>query len=301
MNNCGNFAVTGFQGCSRMKALGRIIIVPEYGSDGTKNEFANVAAVNLAALVAMIENPKEKDAIYVLPRVDNVEDLREADENFEWESGQSTFMFEGVRKVTSYIEGTDTALLKRLKSFRNQRFGYYAIDKAGNFIYNLGLDGVTVEPVMIDGNSFSTNFVKPKYKEPGMIPIIFDVRDDMDDGDLRIIPLKDLDFDGRTDDLYGLSPVFVKEVVAPTTALMTIAIATDYFIPIQGATDADFKIHNQTTDTAVTVGSVTESGAIPGQYIVAYAVGVSVADVTKITYKHVKYESKGLLMSAATA
>ncbi len=296
-NQCKNFKVTGTVPCyTKMGVEDRILIVPEFGSDGTKNTFANIAAVTKAALVAKIEETEQLDAFYVLPNVDNVGNERAEREMYEYESGAKSKLHEGIRSFASVFESLDTALLGRLEALEGQNIGYYAIDRDGNFRYTLGTDGVTVEPTMIDANTFFADLKLAMYKEPGQILIHFDWRDDMNDKDLRAEPFANLDFDGRGADLYGLLPVFITEEVPPSTTQFTISLLTDYNVVISGQTTTDFTVTNVTQSTTVTATS-TESATL-GTYVIAYAAPPSSADVLKVTHKHVKYENKELTLTA---
>ncbi len=300
MSRCGNFLETGTSTCANLLRIAdRLIFVPTLGSDGTKNTIATAAGVTKAALKAMIEEIEELDMIYVLPRMDNVEDTRGDVEYFEWESGKKTRIRQGVRTFIGAIEGNDTSLLGRLQSFEDMEFGYWEIDKDGNFVYSLDSEGVIVNPIAIKGSSFSVKLVKSTYSDAPMIMVQFDINDSENDKDIRLIQLSELDFDGRTSDLYGLDPSAMTEVSVPSTTAYVLTLATDYGVAIEGGIVGDFTAYNVTQLASVTLSGVTEDAVTGGKYTLAYGSGVSASDVLQITYKKTTY-AQSLLISSAT-
>lgn len=297
MSLCNTLQNTGQGDCiGKLGIADRFILFPRKKADGSAHSFANIAAVTKSALVALIEDTEPLDAIYVLPRVDNVEDERSESEVFEWESNKKTRIDDGIRSIIAYIEGADTEFLGRLESFEDNEWGYMYVDKYGNFTYNIDPDGVTVVPIATDGNSFKVTLIKPKYKEPGMIKLEFEVDTSVDDKYLRWQMLADLDFDGRTEDLYGLLTSKITEDTAPTVTQFVINLATDYGVAIEGAITADFTMTN-VTDAGVVSVTATETVGTPGEYTLVYA-AQDVGDILSIAFKKTLYAKKELTLTA---
>lgn len=294
MSSCGNFKETGTNTCANiLRIADRLAFFPEYGSTGAKNEIATKAAVTKAALVTLIEKTNHLDQLYVLPRMDNVSDERGDVEYYEWESGKKTEIRDGIRAFVGAIEGNDTDMLGRLKSFKNMNFGFFEWDKDANFVYNLGSDLIKVEPIMVNGTSFSVKLVRATYSDAPMIMVQFDVRDDMKDENIRWIKKSALDFNGLTDDIYGLDPSRMTEVSIPIVTASTVNLYTSYDVPIEGAIAASFTMYNNTTAAAVVVTGIVESVSIPGQYVLSYA-SQSSSDILVVTYKATNYAQSTL-------
>lgn len=259
--------------------------MPLVGSTGEINKIDDVASLDLALLTEKMNAPDPLDRFYVLPLMENVENIRAETVFFEWNSGQKVRIRQGARTFTASLpnDNTDTSLLKRLQAWYGQAFGVYIIDQAGNWVYQRGDDGdEALYPIPVDGNSFDVNLVTETYAEPLYTMLQFDFKNDNNDGDLFYVGAQDLDFDGRSTDLYGLWDLTVAPIAA-TTSEVTFSVATSYGVPLSGLVAGDVTLHNNTTDVALTVDTLTESVGTPGSYTLDFTGTATAADELALT------------------
>lgn len=273
MAYCKDYSNTGGNLCAYLSNVAsRLLLFPELGSDGTKNEIATEAGVTKAALQALIIEAETKDRLYPLPKMEQVEEVRNENETFEYESGNVVKMRDGSYQFKGLIPFGDGGpdLLKRLESWYGQDFGCFIIDIDGNFRYEIDSTNILVQPFMIDGDSWSVRMIYAKYKEPLFIEVMFNFKSEVNDGDQVYIAKSSLDFDGRSNtDLYALRDVVITEVAESLTTL-TVLVKTDKNIPVTARDETDWLLYNDTTTTAITVVSAVESATIPGQYVLTF-------------------------------
>jgi hypothetical protein len=246
-----------------MDVAKRLIFVPEFGSDGLKNEFANEAAVTFAAIEAKLNNVNTLDRIYPLEIIENVEDLRAETVFFEFSSGRRARVRDGVRTATAYIPYQGPEYLAKIKAWGCSAFGIYIADKSDNLIYITDKStGLKVRPIMIDNNTFDAQLVKKTESDPLMIMITFDYRQSQADELLRYIEASELDF-SPVEDIYGLFDVTATYSAISTTGF-TAALKVDYGFPVTGLVAGDFALYNVTTAAAVAI--VTAVEVVPGSY-----------------------------------
>jgi len=290
-------SVTAHSACPFLMRIGRrLIFVPTYDSTGAKNNFLTEADVTKANIQAKLDETDPLNRYYALPLMENVEDLRAESTFFEWNSGQKVFIRQGARSFTGLMPDGDPQFLDRLQTWKGQDFACYIIDADGNFVYSDGTG--QINPIAIDGNSFDVTMVKATDSEPFSIMIQFDFRDDINDGNLRYLPLHDLDFDGRTSDLYGLLPLVPIVDAAAAGVTTTVKVTTDYGTPVTGLVAGDFTLYDVTAATDLAVTDAVEDVNAPGVYTLTATTTVQ-GNTTRLTVAKIKYQS-GIVEFQAT-
>jgi len=287
----------------------RIIIVPKFKADGTVNEITNVAGITKAALQAKFDANDIDDRWFPLSEFKNVEEVK-ADTIYEEFTDKSQVAIdEGKRSFTAYIINQGSILLGKLKSWGCQEFGIYVIDKNGNFIYTTDSSTLLkVQPIAVDQNSWQATLIKATGTTVAKIKISFNFAQNMQDEYLRTRAAEDLDFDGlNTADVYALytcSGVGASVGVAHTS--MSMAITTDYGLPVKGLLITDFfdthggthsKLYNTSTSAAVSIVSVTESP--DGTYTFTFA-AQSAGNVMRCTPDKSRYDFAAVVSVATT-
>jgi len=273
MGNCQTFSNTAQNYCAYLaKTARRIILVPEFDGSYTKNEIASEAGVTAAELQALFQNAAVKSRYYPLPLMENVEEIRNENDFYDYESGNMTKVKDGTYHFSGFIPFDDAgpALLGRLQDWYGQDFGCYIIDVDGNFRYNLGSSS-EVQPFLIDGKTWSVRMVYGKYKEPMGIEVQFNFKYEINDKDQRYIKKSDLDFDGRTyNDVYALRDVDIASTDDSLTTLV-LTIATDHGVPVTGLAKTDMYLYNSTDPAEVTISTAVESTTTPGTYTLTFS------------------------------
>lgn len=274
-----------------MDIMKRPIIWPEFGEDGSKNEFATTDDIDFATLEPLFNEGEDFfDRMYPLEVVENVDEKQADTTFFTFTSGKKVKVKEGLRTCVMYIPFQGPEYLEKLKSWGCAKFGIFPIDKSGNFIYITDkATKLKVRPILVDENSWDVLLVKKTDSDPLMIKISFDFRMTQEDELLRYVPAEDLDFDA-IEDIYGLFDVESTMSSLATTGFV-MDLVTDYGKPVTGLVAADFfstrggtasRLWNVTDSAAVTIVSCTESNTVPGRYTFTYAAQTS-GDVIRVT------------------
>lgn len=288
MSNCQNFPVTGLGAECKfpLEVARRLYLMPLVKVDGTANEWADISEITEANLTSAIEDGD----LFPLPLIDNVEDLQGDPTIYEYNSGSKEFIKDGVRDFKGYIPSSfsNTNLLKRMEQITGQDFGCVYIDKKGNFVYSAD-DGLKVKPLVIEGSSWYARLIKPTYEEPLMIEMAFNFSQDIDDGDLALIPKSDLEFDGlNMNTIYGLNPLYMT-AITPGTAAIEVQINTAYNVGVSGFVLGEISFIPDAGSEEVT--GVSESTVTPGLYTLtatpSFTPGAGVISTTKAKYEKI--------------
>jgi hypothetical protein len=229
-------------------------------------------AVTKTALQTLFAAASVKDRYYPLPSMKNVENVREESKFFTWDDDERDFLKQGAKQFKGHIKVEDggPALVKKLQAWRGAEFGAFLIDEDGNFIYRTS-DGTLVQPLHIAGGSFDVRWIEPAAEAVGMVEVSWNWHPDLNDGELRYITKENLDFDGLSyTDVFGLYDVDIT-TSSPSTTALTVAIVTDYNVPVTGLALTDMRLYNTTDSAEVTITSATESTTTPGTYVLAFA------------------------------
>lgn len=273
----------------QMRTARRPVLVPKYAADGSVNRFDSAAAVTKAAFQAKLDETDPLDRFYALPLLEEVEDVRADPEFQEYSSKRKSFLMDGVRSFKALMPDGDPQYLGRINTWLNHDFGVFMFDEGGNMIYNYDQDGYII-PVPVDGRSFWNQLKKQTYNEESGVMIYFDFAETAKDSLLRMIPFADLDFDGRTGDLYGLQALRISIVTKAIGTTTVVDVSTDYGVAVAGLVFGDFSLLDVDTAGDLAVTAAPESTTVPGRYTLTHTTTVAL-HTNRLTVAKVKYQS----------
>ena len=295
MANCYPIQVSGVGACPfNLQILRRHVLVPLLDSTGAVNKVANVAELTKIFLQGKFDEAEALDRYYATPLLENVDQPRAETTFFEYNSGNKARVKQGTRTFTGWWPESDPQFLGRMQSWYNQDFGFYGIDKWGNFVYadNLQDDSdQALYPVPIDGASWDVNMVTASDSDPYYTMIQFDYKQDFNDAAIRYVDIKSLDFDGRTSDFYGLmklTPTVPAGTVAGVTTIVN--VTTDYDVAVSGLVVGDFTLYDVTADTDLNVSGAVEDVNVAGKYTLTGDATVQ-GNTTNCTVVKTKYQT----------
>ena len=291
MATCTTPRVTGTCQCALpVKNAYKLILVPLYDSLGEINKFDSTQDVTLAALQAKFDETNPLDRFYVLPYLENVEDVR-ADSVFsEYNSGRKKRIRQGVRTFQGWQPDGDPKYFGRMEQWMGLQFGMYAIDVDGNFVYNDDGTGAVL-PIPVDGNSWDPRMVYETESDAYHTMLMFDYSRYYNDGNTWMIPKASLDFDGRIPGvLYGLLPLVPTMVTTAAGVDTKVFVETDCKVPVTGLETGDFAMYDVTADADLVVTGAVENVNIPGEYTLTATTTVQ-GNITRVTVTKVKYET----------
>ncbi len=253
--------------CRTLMAVEKFEIwVPEFDSSGVANKISKADAKLLASWVAKINASGNSNKFYPLPFMDNIVDER-ADDVFEsLDSGANINVKQGDRDFTGFFIQEPNCILSEVEAWQSAgTWGKYVIDKDGNILYKYcSTDPLYIFPIMVDDKSLSAQLIKPTYSTSMKHKVSYRYRQTEQDGDIRVLAAKDLDFDPLTSATFkGLVNVMASYNSISTTGFK--ATLTDCFdCPITGLIASDFSI-TDSAGSAVVITSVAEAG-VTGVY-----------------------------------
>lgn len=294
MASCYPIQVSGTGLCPfNLQILRRLVLVPLYNESGELNKFDSPEDVTKAAIQAKFDDAESLNRFYSLPLMENVEQPRAETTFFEYNSGNKARVKQGTRTFTGWLPDSDPQFLGRMQSWYNQDFGFYAVDKWGNFVYAKNLQDTSdnaAYPIPIDGASWDVNMVTTTDAEPFYNMLQFDYKQDFNDAAIRYVDIQALDLDGRTADFYGLLPL-VPTVPTPATGVTTVAyVKTDYDTPVTGLITANFEMYDVTNEGDLNVSNVVEDAITSGKYTIT-SDAVLTTTTVKVTVTETKYQT----------
>ena len=260
---CSDFysTISNFDCSSLMEIELFEIWVPMYDSTGAANKISKADAKTLAAWVTKINAANAKDKFYPLPFMDNIVDER-ADDTFETlDSGANINVKQGDRDFEGFFIQEPNCVLSEVEAWKKAgAWGKYVIDKAGNIIFKYcKTDADYLYPISVDHKSLQARLVKPTYSTTMKHRIAYRYAQTEKDGDLRVLPVSELDFDPLTESTFR-GQVNVEAVYSSITTTGFTATLTDCFgCPIKGLVAGDFTLETYPAGVSVTITSVTES------------------------------------------
>ena len=295
MSSCYPIQVSGVGACPfNLQILRRIVLVPLLDSQGEVNKVTNIAELTKLFIQGKFDESEALDRYYSTPLLENVEQPRAETTFFEYNSGNKARVKQGTRTFTGWWPDSDPQFLERMQSWYSQEFGFFGIDKWGNFVYsqNLQDDGdEALYPIPIDGNSWDVNMVTASDTDPYYIMAQFDYKQDFNDAAIRYADIKSLDFDGRTSDFYGLmklTPTVPAGTVAGVTTIVN--VKTDYDVAVSGLLFSDFILYDVTADVDLNVSAAVEDVNVAGKYTLTSDTTVQ-TNTTRVTVFKVKYQT----------
>lgn len=259
--NCANtFSNTGIPSCVlEIKDTKKLIVVPTYGSDGTRNKIATADSLDTAYFQAKIDATDPLDRWYPLPLMEYVENTK-AETIYETPpSGTKYPVSEGLRsfKAAFMLSDVDVTFLGKLSALGCNDISIFEIDADTNLIG--ATDGTDFYPRKVALKTFNSMLQMAKTKsEKGKIFVNFDYDISEADEDISIITQTEADCDFLL--LEGLldTNIVISGISATGfTATMTLDYGTyKTKNPDTGHVKADFALVKGTT---VAITSVTET------------------------------------------
>ena len=249
--------------CRTLMAVEKFEIwIPEFDSSGVANKISIADAKLLASWVAKINASGSSNKFYPLPFMDNIVDER-ADDVFEsLDSGANINVKQGDRDFLGFFIQEPNCILSEVEAWQSAgTWGKYVIDKDGNILYRYcSTDPLNMFPIMVDDKSLSAQLVKPTYSTSMKHKVAYRYRQTERDGDIRVLPAKDLDFDPLTSATFkGLVNVMASYSSITVTGF-TATLIDCFNCPITGLVAGDFSI-TDSTGASVVITSVTETGS----------------------------------------
>lgn len=274
---------TGTPSCTPIMGVGvKPVMVPLTADDGTANVITIASYTgSQAEWDARTENVDRSKRYYALPEFKNVEDVK-GDTIFEsFNDTSNLFVQEGTRTYTGVLPNQAPTLLGNLKDAKCTKFGLFIIDDCGNLIGNISSDGLSLEPVPVDQNTWNPILVKSTDTTVQKIQLSFEFSRLTKDEDLRIIKASDSEISLLgLDGLVDLEASFATITATGAFATVTYDRGEAAQVPFTGALVGDWTLFNKTTQLVVAVATADE--APDGTYEVTY-LAQTAADILQLS------------------
>ncbi|NRA49127.1 MAG: hypothetical protein HRU12_08325 [Phaeodactylibacter sp.] len=264
--SCGSgTANTGTGSQTEMHRIIGLLLVPIYGSDGTRNHIAasDVEAGNIteAWLTAKLEAADTADRWYPVMNLTAVTDTRNDPSEETFDDNSTSILIDGARRFSAELIGYAPSYLKKIGAFKCGDFGIYEIDSCGKLRGTISKDGTKLYPTRTNSKSMYESFMKASTTQSQRVMFRVDYSQLESDANLALI--KDTDVEADFTAAMGL--IDLKSAFSsPTTTGFNARITLDSDLLVnEGVTGfvlADFTVKNIDDNAAVTVTSVTDNG-----------------------------------------
>ncbi|HKZ36096.1 MAG TPA: hypothetical protein VJ184_00495 [Chryseolinea sp.] len=274
---CGvSLSDTGFDCTPVQEVTYKLMAVQTFDSTGTRNKIPFTATLNQAYFDALINNTDKSKRWYPLPAMKAVEDVRGDNRTEEFPDQTMEFIAEGARKFKAWIvggnAGANSPQMKQLiENIRCGDYSFYIVTVKNQLIGNISTDGLYLEPIEIDEQSISAQFIKKTDTTVQKLQLTFNWSQIASDANLRMIDCDELG-DANLQGLRGLLGVCARIInITYTTLKFSLEsvfgtptspitadglVVTDFVSSVGGATS---KLYNETTTSDVAITGLTES------------------------------------------
>lgn len=291
------FNNTGTINCAPvMQDARKIIFVPTFAADGTRNKIANTAIFTQNAMQALIDHADPTKRWYPTPELENVKSERAASTFETGSTGRRYKAKPGVRSYSFDIMNQWGIYQAVFEAFACADMALYIIDSDGNLI---GMEQATddgyIYPIRVSKDSLEAILMMPEPDKTVKISVSFEFDIREKDSLLRMMAYKSTVMTANPLEADGLNAVYATYSSLATTGFVAALYAVHNGkmekVPITGLLITDFfdvrggtgsKVYNVTDSAAVTLTSVTESAVTPGTYTFIYTAQTS-ADVIRLT------------------
>lgn len=281
---------TGVANCQPIASVARkLILVPIYKDDGTKNYVDLADTLNQAYLDAKINAADSSERWFPLPVMENITQER-ADSIFETAaSGRTAKIREGVKSFSGEVWKESPTFLGKLKEAQCIKFGVYVVDKDENLIGYCPDGSNYIYPIAVDNNSFDPKLVDATDAVVQKVLVSFNFADDMRDEYLVMLTEDDYTFDAiNSRGLLDVTAAYSNEATTGFTATLSTKYGSKASpVKVKGLVAGDFALYNVTDSLAVTIVSATESA--DGVYDFTFA-AQDPADVLRLTPTKAGYD-----------
>ena len=283
---------------SVIKAGTKLIAVPLQASDGTRNQILDTDTLDATFFSGKFQETDETKRWYPIGTFDQVTSER-ADPNTEGlNDGSSLITKQGVRTWQGWLIKYSPVYIGKIESHACGKFGVYIVDDCGDLIGSYCSDGGgsgvdALRPIAVNEASVYARYIMQQDANVGKVQLDFEFSQLEKDQSLRKIEATDISGVNLLDEtgLLDLSVSYTSPIATSVTANVTLnydGVFTS--TTINGLALADFSAFNTTTQAAVTIDSVTNSG--DGVYDIAYSSGVSSTDVVQFSIVNDTYYSQ---------
>lgn len=262
-----------------------LIAVPVKADDGTFNEILASDTIDESFVQGKINEADPSKRWYPVGTFRNEEDTRADPVTESFNDGSSVVTQQGVRTFVGWLVNFSPVYLKALGSLRCQTFGVFMVDPCGNIIGKITQSGNALRPVKVNNGSWEPRYVKGTPTVSAKIQLSFEFDQTENDKNLRLIPATEIGINML--DVEGLLPLKVENVTDTSATTLTFDLLVDYDQFLNGTKEpvvawelADFSIRNKTTNSVVTITSVTESPE--GTYVFVIS-PQTLGDVVEVT------------------
>ena len=257
------FGNTGTPDCVSIGSVTyRLVGVPTYDSSGVRNFIDTTDTLDSAYFTALINQADDSKRWYPLPPMLNVEDVRAEDITESFNDGSIAFIQEGSRTFTGItIKKPSPELLGKIKSWRCSQISVYVIDIDGNILGD-GSESGKLYPFKVDSETWSPKYMKTTDTTKAKIQIDYTYAKDEVDENIKMIGASETSIDVK--DLQGLQDVTAAAATSIAVTGFVTSLTGSYGTAvspntIKGLLLADFTLYNETTTSAVTITTVTET------------------------------------------
>ncbi len=260
----GTLKNTGVPAKQRVVASGVLLVaVRMKADDGTLNQIANDATLDQAFIDALINNEDDSKRWYPIGQFKNQEDVRADPQTESFNDGSSIITQQGVRTFTGWLINYAPEYLDSLEAFKCFDFGLYVVDTCGALIGSLSKDGTKLNPIRVNSKSWNPTYVKATPTVSAKVQLSFEFSQLEKDKELRVI--SEDETTANLLEIEGLTPLKA-DISGEATTGFVAAITVDYDIFLEsekakviGWLIGDFAVQNKTTNSSVTITSVTEA------------------------------------------
>lgn len=243
-----------------------IIVVPLVADDGTENKILRSDTLNQSYFQAKVTDPDPSKRWYVFGPFTNVTNER-AESSFETFSDNSRARtLKGLRTFTGWLLNYAPAFAAAIESLTCRKVGVFIADDCGEPIGNFCLDSSdpqndAFKPVPVNEASIDSLVILQSDTAAGKVQMQFDFSQLAQDKNLRKLTREEMG-GANLLELNGLIPT--KTAISGESATgFVAAITVDYdkweTDVVTGLVLADFRLFNETTNSVVTITSVTEA------------------------------------------
>jgi hypothetical protein len=272
--------------------------MPMTANDGTENgiDVTGATTINKTLFDDMINNTDPSKRLYPIASdngLKDVEQVRAAIVTRTFTDGDDEFIRQGTKSFKGWITGryATPQYAAKLESIRCADMGVYKTDRGYNYIGAISADGSKLVPIRVTAGSFYATYMEATPdKNNAYIEIGFNFSPSELDGRLRMIACSEFvnykpNMNRGLVDVCGL----VSEI---TDSSFVIQLQTDQGTPLNPLTvknlaQADFSLHNDTTNADVPITSFDEDPA--GTYAIGFA-AQNDGDELTLTIAHNGYD-----------
>ena len=244
-------------------AAGKVLYAVQLkADDGTVNEIPSDVDFTQEYLDAKINETDETKRWFPIGTFVNNEDTRGDVITESFSDGSTAITQNGVRTYLGLLKSYAPVYVGRLKGFACTDFGIYTVDQCGDWVGSLSSTG-TLRPIKVNKESWNPQYIKATDTVKAKVQLGFEFDQIELDEDLRVIEAADISADVKNAE--GLLPLSAAISSTSTTGFVAaLTIEYDKFLDsgkeiVPSWVIGDFILTNKTTNSVITITSVTES------------------------------------------